>query len=241
MSLVYPEIAFECSHNDKNSLKFNHSHDIPARILRIYGQEFATNILAINSQFSGIKVSGYISDPKISFPNKNRQILSVNRRIIGSPIIYRAILNAYNRFIPHGTFPWYILNLEIDPHQVDVNVHPRKLDVRFANENTIFRSFFHGVEDTLNNVSLTNSVASPTLIASQKQYYTGSGTKFKSYSPYKDTSPNPAQAAINFTQAISGWNSSREVAWVEQNRIEDNMISNDLHDTPLWKNYRTAS
>ena len=154
MSLVYPNIAFECIHDDKTSLKLSENQDIISRIHEIYGEEFAGNILPISSEFAGIKLSGYISDPKISFPNKNRQVLSVNRRIISSPIVYRAVLNAYNRFIPHGTFPGYILNLDIDPTQVDVNVHPRKLEVRFADESTVFRSFFHAIEDKLNNVSL---------------------------------------------------------------------------------------
>ncbi|MDC0506032.1 DNA mismatch repair endonuclease MutL [Candidatus Gracilibacteria bacterium] len=239
VSLVYPEIGFECIHDGKNSLRFSKNQDIQARIFEIYGAEFAENILPIVSEFAGIKLSGYISDPKISFPNKNRQVLSVNKRIITSPIVYRAILNAYNRFIPHGTFPGYILNLDIDPTQVDVNVHPRKLEVRFADESTVFRSFFHAIEDKLNNVSL-NSHASqdidPSALSSnflyegvktsepQKQYYTGSGTKFKAYSPYKDTTPNPAQAAIDFTKAVSGDSPSLSTNF-----------STDLHDTPLGK------
>ena len=81
---------------------------------------------------SGLRISGYISDPKVSFPNKNRQSLFVNKRIISSPLIYRAIANAYNRFIPHTNFPAYVLNIDIDPTQIDVNVHPRKQEIRFA-------------------------------------------------------------------------------------------------------------
>ncbi len=238
MSLVYPDIAFECIHDGKTSLQLSENQDIQARIFEIYGNEFAQNILPIQSEFAWIKLSGYISDPKISFPNKNRQILSVNKRIITSPIVYRSILNAYNRFIPHGTFPGYILNLDIDPTQVDVNVHPRKLEVRFADESTVFRSFFHAVEDKLNAVSLntdtsqnitpwivsSNSFQSEAQQAKPKQYYTGSGTKFKSYSPYKDTSANPAQAGLDFTKAIS---------WDAHATSTD--FSTDLHDTPLWK------
>jgi DNA mismatch repair protein MutL len=69
-------------------------------------------------------------------------------------MIAKAILDAYNRFIPHSTFPAYVLNLEVDPTSVDVNVHPRKLEVRFENEQNIFRAVYHSIEEKLNNVSL---------------------------------------------------------------------------------------
>ncbi len=67
------------------------------------------------------------------------QNLFINRRVINSPLIYKAISDGYNRFIPHSSFPGYILNINLDPTQVDVNVHPRKMEVRFADESNIFR------------------------------------------------------------------------------------------------------
>lgn len=89
-------------------------------------------MLAVSHSFSGIQISGYISDPKVSFQNKTRQALYVNKRVIGSPMIFKAISDAYNRFIAPKTFPGYVLFIDVDPTQVDVNVHPRKMEVRFA-------------------------------------------------------------------------------------------------------------
>lgn len=187
LSLVYPEIALSCEHDNTSVLQLPANQDLKTRIYEMYGSEFANNILPLTSEFSGMSITGYISDPKISFPNKNRQLITVNKRVISSPIIYRAIANAYNRFIPHGNFPGYVLNIQLDPTQVDVNVHPRKMEVRFANESTVFRSFFHAVEDALNAVSLQTSPHSNDTdthsSASQQhqvkgvetpQYYTGS-------------------------------------------------------------------
>jgi DNA mismatch repair ATPase MutL len=72
-------------------------------------------------------------------------------------MISKAISDAYNRFISHSSFPAYVLNLEVDPTSVDVNVHPRKLEVRFENEQNIFRAVYHAIEEKLNSVSLINS------------------------------------------------------------------------------------
>ena len=121
-------------------------------------------------------------------------------------MIAKAIYDAYNRFIPHGTQPGYILSIDIDPTQVDVNVHPRKMEVRFAGEATIFRSVYHGVKDELERVSLVKETL-PTSQTEEREekaesYYTGSGTKFKNYSPYKNTQSNPSQGAIDFNKEI---------------------------------------
>jgi DNA mismatch repair protein MutL len=71
-------------------------------------------------------------------------------------MIARAISDAYNRFIPHSTFSAFVLNLEVDPTSIDVNVHPRKQEVRFENEQNVFRAVYHAVEEKLNNVSLAS-------------------------------------------------------------------------------------
>jgi len=102
---------------------------ITERIYEIFWGEFCDNMRELSHEFSWVRVTWYITDPKISFKNKKRQILYVNKRVISSPMIAKAVYDAYNRFIPHGTQPGYILSIDIDPTQVDVNVHPRKMEV----------------------------------------------------------------------------------------------------------------
>ncbi|MDP2396239.1 MAG: hypothetical protein Q8S84_08075 [bacterium] len=99
-------------------------------------------------------MTGYISDPKVSFANKNKQSLFVNKRVIKSSLVFKAINDAYNRFIPHSMSPAFVLNIDVDPTQVDVNVHPRKLEVRFASEQNIFRAVYHSIQDKLEKVTL---------------------------------------------------------------------------------------
>ncbi|MDD2908117.1 MAG: DNA mismatch repair endonuclease MutL [Candidatus Gracilibacteria bacterium] len=248
IALSYPEIGFEFVSDSKQIFYFKSNEDLKTRIYNIYQEEFANNLIEINFEMSGMKISGYISDPKVSFANKNKQNIFVNNRPIKSYIISKAISDAYNRFIPHSMNSAYVLNLIIDPTLVDVNVHPRKLEVRFAGEQNIFRAFYHSVEEKLNSVSLintnseeisllTNSTYTKTTefnsnIEKSNNYYTGSGTKFKSYSPYKDISSNPNQTNIGSAIAFSKTILSSDLS---QNNEIENENSNDLHYTKLGK------
>jgi DNA mismatch repair protein MutL len=262
ISLSYPSIWFEFVSDNKIIFKYKNDEDLKTRIYNIYWEEFSKNLLEINFELNWIKIVWFISDPKISFPNRNRQSLFVNSRIIKSPLVYKAVSDAYNRYIPHSSFPWYVLNLQVDPTQVDVNVHPRKQEIRFANESTIFRWVYHALQDRLEKVSLiqishqlSQENTSPlTPLPRQvwpgaflrgegnNRYYTWSWTKFKSYSPYSSRESNPSQAkireSINFSKEIlSEWSELdkiyNSVYSTWKNSID--LISGDLHDTKLWK------
>ncbi len=237
IALSYPKIWFEFISDNKNIFLYRENEDLKTRIYNIYWEKFAWNLLEINYELVWLKIVWYITDPKVAFSNKNKQVLFVNNRIIKSPLIMKSISDAYNRFIPHWEHPWYVLNIQVDPTQVDVNVHPRKLEVRFAQESQIFRWFYHAIQDKLNSVSLLSNDNFENIWNNldnnikQEKFYTGSGTKFKSYSPYKDTNPNPNQwiinNSINFNKKITQNNYSN----FEENTFEK---STDLHDTPLW-------
>ena len=238
MALAYPEISFTLTHDHKKTLHFTQWAKIEERIHEIYGEEFHSNMRKIIHEFSGISLTWYVSDPKISFGNKTRQNLYVNKRAISSAMISKAIFDAYNRFISPKTYPGYVLFLDIDPTRIDANVHPRKLEVRFADEQSVFRSIYHGIKNELERVSLVgNPRQSPHLwtpspleereaTSVTPKYHTSSGTKFKNYSPYTNTLPNPAQAGLDF---------NKEVLWKTHSDGDTHIQSWGIHDTPLGK------
>lgn len=256
VSLSYPEVWFEFVSDEKKIFKMNAGENLKTRIYFIHGEDFIDHMLDIHFSSVWIDISWYVTGPKISFPNKNRQNLFVNHRPISSPLIFKAITDAYNRFIPHGNYPGYVLHIQIDPTLIDVNVHPRKQEIRFENENNIFRSMYHAILDKLESSSLIHSEnihswvienTTNTLEYHEKkenftppetQYYTGSGTKFKSYSPYKNISSNPNQFkisdAIHFTKDIlENHSSSNDTIFPTS---QDNLFeTGDLHYTKLWK------
>lgn len=245
ISLAYPDIGIQFISEWKEIFHYRQNEDLLTRIYNIYGNGFSNNVLPVLSEVPWIKISWYISDPKVSFPNKNRQSLFVNKRVVKSPLIMKSISDAYNRFIPHGNHWAYVLFLDVDPTQVDVNVHPRKLEVRFANESSLFRSIYHTIQDKLDKVSLisdsqsvSNIEATPInnnqyIAEKQPEYYTGSGTKFKAYSPYSQRTPNPNQWQIH-----NAMNFSKEVLNNPENINLNNQAlesSLDPRDTPLWR------
>lgn len=250
ISLSYPEVWFELISDEKEVIKLWKNEDLKTRIYSVHGSLFSDNLLEINHESVWLKIIWFVSDPKVSFPNRNRQSLFVNRRVISSPLIYKAVFNAYNRFIPHWNFPAYVINIEVDPSLIDVNVHPKKQEVRFADESNIFRWVYHAIESKLNDVSLIKEPSdmnidtqgldtSANKTATNNSYYTWSGTKFKSYTPYKDTSANPAQSnigdAIKFSRELL-WNVSTHNSsdYTDENLGQFEQTA-DLHDTAMWK------
>jgi DNA mismatch repair protein MutL len=257
ISLCYHNVWFEFVSDNKKIFKYNSDEKIETRIYNIYWEKFLDNLINIDLSLSGFEINWYITNPKISYPSRKRQTIFVNNRIVNSPLIYRAIMNSYNRFIPSKTFPWFILNIKLDPTQVDVNVHPRKQEIRFANESTIFRWIYNAIENKLNSVNIITS--SPTHISqvdvnndiiypvkwkiSERQikvdiekkenYYTWSWKKFKSYSPYKDIRSNPAQwnikDAIDFSKDLLSWDFKKD------NSRQSFGEQWNLHYTPMWK------
>jgi len=236
IALSYPNIWFEFINDEKSVFIYRENENLKTRIYNIYWEKFSENMLELSYELAWLKIVGYISDPKIAFSNRNKQVLFVNNRIIKSPLIMKSISDAYNRFIPHGEHSAYVLNIKVDPTQIDVNVHPRKQEVRFAEESQIFRWFYHAVQDKLNGVSLLennveNFNVEQKVKSQQEKYYVGSWTKFKSYSPYKNTNPNPSQIRVN-----DSINFSKEVLNDFTVSIENNFEkSTDLHDTPMGK------
>lgn len=248
IALSYPQIGFEFINDRKEVFKYKSNEDLKTRIYNIYGEEFADNLLQIDFAMNGMKVSWFISSPSVSFQNRNRQVIFVNNRIIKSQLIYKAINDAYLRYIPHSSYPAYVLNLEINPTIIDVNVHPRKQEIRFADESNVFRCFYHAVADKLEKVSViggdyinneSNYFTPPahTSLPPQSRgtegesnspkYYTPSGTNFREFSPYKEVNLNPAQSSIEASLAFS----KEILGWFQ----EENIASNDLHDTKLGR------
>lgn len=119
----------------------------------VYGKSTTDGIIKVDEQNrnSGIRVSGYISLPTFSKPNRTYQTLSINGRYVSSQLVSTCVYNAYEHYLMKGQFPFYVLNLEIPLDKLDVNVHPNKMEVRFNNSNEIYGNVYNAVSSALFN------------------------------------------------------------------------------------------
>ncbi len=120
-------------------------------IYAVLGREFAKKCMEIGGGLDGIVVSGYIGTPEMVRGNRNLQIFFLNNRFIRSKTVAAALEQAFSTYISGDKFPCAVLYLSVNPSLVDINVHPAKLEVKFANERTVFESVYYAVRGALEN------------------------------------------------------------------------------------------
>lgn len=153
--LLYPTISFTFIHNNKQYFKFTRQHTLDRRIQELLGDSLFVNVLPISFESSYITLSGYISRPQYSIKGSSKLFLFVNGRRVTDPLIASAIKDAYKNLLEYGAYPIVILSIKLPPEMVDVNIHPRKQEVRFINPDTIYSTVMQAVTDTLHANNLT--------------------------------------------------------------------------------------
>ena len=151
IALVHPEIAIKFINAGKIVLQTNGNGDLAGVIYSIFGKEVANNIIKVDYEYEYMKIKGVIGKPVIARSNRSNQIFFVNKRYIKDKTLSSAVEQAFKGMLPIGKFAFLVLDIEMPPAKVDVNVHPAKLEVRFADESVAFKAMFHAVKDTLLN------------------------------------------------------------------------------------------
>ncbi|MCR4288856.1 MAG: DNA mismatch repair endonuclease MutL [Candidatus Scalindua sp.] len=148
-ALSYPNIHFTTIHNGKNVLVFPTAKNLKERINTIFGKEISENLLEINSKEPDISIYGYILPPTHNRPNTKMQFIFLNGRYIRDNIIFHAINAAYRNLLMSRRSPIVFLLLQIDSREVDVNVHPTKIEVRFKNTGLIHDQLYATIRSAL--------------------------------------------------------------------------------------------
>ena len=149
IALVNPNIAFKLINTGKTVIQTNGNGDLKTVIYSIYGKDIANSVMEVNYKYEDIGIRGVIGKPEIARSNRANQLFFVNKRYIKDKILTSSTEQAYKGLIPIGKFGFVVLNIDINPAKVDVNVHPAKLEVRFEEENKIFQAIYHAIKDTL--------------------------------------------------------------------------------------------
>ncbi len=154
MILSHPEVSFLVIRDGEEVVKSSGSGKLLDSIAAVYGLKVAREMHMVGAGLEGIKISGYVGSPTIARKNRRYQQIIVNGRPVRDNLIRSAVERAYDTFLTVGTFPVFLLVIQIDPEEVDVNVHPTKAEVRFADESLIFKGVFNAVRQGLRSNTL---------------------------------------------------------------------------------------
>ena len=158
IALVNKNVAIKLISNGKTIIQTNGNGDLKTLIYSIYGKDIAAEVIELDYEYEGIKVSGVIGKPVIARANRSNQLFFLNGRYIKDKNLSAAADQAYKGMIPIGRYGFIILNLEMDPKLVDVNVHPAKLEVRFEEESKVFKTVYHAIKSSLAKSELVENV-----------------------------------------------------------------------------------
>lgn len=137
MALSYPDIKFCLINNDKVLLRTDGSGDLLKVIYQIYGADVTKKMISISGENDDYYISGFISYPEVTKSNRNGITTLVNGRVIKNNELNKIIIDSYHTYIPKDKFPIVVLNIDVDPILIDINIHPTKMDIKFSKMDTL--------------------------------------------------------------------------------------------------------
>ncbi len=163
LALGNPHISFKLISNDTVSIMAPGNGSVTDTVAALYGYKVSNDIFPIAYEAEGINITGVVSKPTLLKSSRIWQTVIVNDRVINDKAITKAIDNAYHALLPKGGYPLVLLDIVVPPESVDINVHPRKSEVKFADDKPIFKAVYHailqGLQNPLRNRGLTASPA----------------------------------------------------------------------------------
>lgn len=149
LALDNPTISFHYINNRDDKFSTSGNGDLKEIIYRIYGRDVSVSLIPINASDGNYTLEGYLGEPSLNRSNRNFEVFFVNGRYIKDKVMSKALEEGYKQYLMQHKFPFAVLHLRLDPNEVDVNVHPAKLEVRFGNQAGLFDFMSRSVEETL--------------------------------------------------------------------------------------------
>lgn len=185
IAIVNPMISFELKRNGKTVLKTSGNNELKYALKEIFSSNVTDNLKEVlkTDNLSGMKISGYVSTPDFTRSSKKDYHIYINSRTVKCPVFQKAIDMAYKNLIAGGKYPFIVLNLEIPPADVDVNVHPTKKEVRYKNTNMVFNFIMTAIQAGLSNYVEKDYSHSPLHNEQQPVFEDNSDEKVVSFKP----------------------------------------------------------
>lgn len=161
LALSHPEVSIQFINNGQEKLHTSGNEKLKDIIYHVFGRDIANNLLETNERIDGIQVQGFIGKPIISRGNRNYENYFINGRYVKSNIIAKAIEDAYKDFTMQHKYPFTALHFTMDGTDLDVNVHPTKMELRFSNQQGVYNFIYNALKQTLSEPELIPRVELP--------------------------------------------------------------------------------
>ena len=207
VALTRPDVSFTLSHNGRDVFVLKPAKSLKFRVLDLLGSNVVGDIVDISAETSLMRVSGFIGRPDTARKTLGNQFFFVNGRYFRSPYLHKAVMKAYEEFVPEGLTPSYFIFMEVDPHTIDVNIHPTKSEIKFEEDNLVFRILYACVRETLGKHSFGASIDFDNDATAQLPVF---GKSFDEYKPsvapkvdldpdYNPFEPSPMPSDYDFS------------------------------------------
>ncbi len=149
IAMSHPDISIRFIQNNQNKLHTSGNHNLKDIIYTVFGREIAANLLPVECEEEILQIRGFAGKPVIARSNRNFENYYINGRYVRSGLVAKAIEEAYRPYMMQHKYPFVLLHLTVEPEYLDVNVHPTKMELRFRDEERIYRMIYHAVSDAL--------------------------------------------------------------------------------------------
>ncbi len=157
LALAHPELSFMLYQNDMEVFNLKPGK-LSQRIVSLFGKNYREQLVPCNEDLEDVKLKGYIGKAEFVKKSRGEQYFFVNDRFIKSNYLNHAVVSAYEHLIPEGTFPFFVLFIEIDPKHIDVNVHPTKTEIKFDDERQVYSLIKTSIRRALGSFNITPSL-----------------------------------------------------------------------------------
>ena len=246
IALAHPDVEFEL-YSGKNLLQSLPSGNFKQRILNLFGRKMDAQLIPIKVETDIVRVSGFVGSPKSAKKKGAHQFFFVNDRFMRHPYFNKAIQSAYERLIPDGEQVSYFIQLQVDPSQIDVNIHPSKTEIKFQEENAIWSILLAAVRESLGKFDAIPTIDFDTANRPDIPTFTGDFSQVKipeikinlDFNPFDAPSrpsasgKSPASVPSSRRSAgVDGWQGAYDALFSETNLrdIEQTVVSPTLYD-----------
>lgn len=157
IALTHPEVEFQLTHNGAEVFMLPIS-TLRQRIVHVFGSKYNEKLVPVEEHTDIVAVTGFIGKPETARKTRGEQFFFVNRRFIKNTYLNHAVTSAFQDLLPQGNFPLYLLYLEIDPAQIDINIHPTKTEIKFQDERAVYAIIHAAIRRALGKFSIAPSI-----------------------------------------------------------------------------------